>query len=89
MPGSALHGGMRKGQFDLLSLERMAPATVRVVRSLAGGGSNAPLRLQVRILLPHLLFANLEHGCTRGLCSLVLDTVRALLHQPDLFFYPP
>lgn len=43
--------------------------------------------LQMRILLPHLLFANVEYSCARGLCSLVLDTVRTLLHQPDLCFY--
>ena len=86
--GSALRRGMRKHQFSLLSLEKTAQATVRVVCSLAGGGNNAPLSFQIRILLPHLLFANLEYSCTRGSCSLVPETVRALLHQPDLCFYP-
>lgn len=78
-----------KCTFDLLSLEETALATVRVVCSLAGGKSNAPLSCQMRIPLPHLSFPNLEYICTRGLNSLLLDTVRALLHQPDLCFYPP
>ena len=43
MLGSALCRGTRKHQFDLLSLEKTAPAVVRVMCSLAGGGSNAPL----------------------------------------------
>lgn len=53
------------------------------------GKSNALLSCQMRILLPHLLFSNLENSSTRGLHSLLLDAVRALLRQPDLCFYPP
>lgn len=89
MLGSALRSGTRKHQINLLSKEKAALAVVRVACSLAGGGSYAPHGLQIRILLPHLLFANLEYSCTRGLCSLVPDTVRALLHQPHLCFYLP
>lgn len=68
-------------------LEETALPTVRVISSLAGGKSNAPLNCQMRILLPHLLFSNLEYSCTRELHILLLDTVRALQHQPDLCFY--
>lgn len=66
MLGNALRRGMRKHQFDLLSLEKAASAMVRVVCSLAGGGSNTPLSFQLKIL-PHLLFANLECSCTGGI----------------------
>lgn len=80
MLGTALHRGARKHHFDLLSLGKKALASVWVMSSLAGGGSKAPLRLQMRILLPWLLFANSEYSCTIS----VPDAVRTLLHQPDL-----
>lgn len=89
MLGHALCMGKEKCTFDLLSLGETAPATVRVICSLAGGKINVPLSCQMRILLPHLLFSNLDYSCTRGLHSSFLDTVRALLHQPDLCFYSP
>lgn len=89
MLGHALCRGKEKCTFDLLSLEEIALAIVRVMCSLAGGKSNAPLSCQMRIPLPHVLFSNMEYSCTRGLHSLLVDTVRALLHQPDLCFYLP
>lgn len=87
MLGYALCTGKEKCTFVLLSLEETALATVRVICSLAGGKSNALLSCHMRIPLPRLFFSNSEYSCTRGLHSLLLDTVRALLHHPDLCFY--
>lgn len=87
MLGHALCRGKEKCTFDLLCLET-ALAAVRVICALVGGKSNVLLSCQMRILLPHLLFSNLECSSTRGLHSLLLDTGRALLRQPEPLLLP-